>query len=139
LRPIRSAYCTSRNKKLGLRLQGFQRAVKAKTDGIVAFAACTASSPTRDIRNQEVRNKIFVGVAGRNVTVGIVCAVVQCHVTGVCVKHGYDLGFSVPVGNVVLYQLEVENKSRKNAFKLQGSDTERHLHIGQLHWDVDSK
>ena len=52
-------------------------------------------------------------------------------------KHRCDLGLGVPVANVILDELKVEDCRRQVAFKLQGTDAEYDFHIGQIHRDVD--
>src|SRR6185437_6130670 len=72
-----------------------------------------------NVASLEVSEKIFVGIARRNVAVGVVGGVVQCQATGVCMKHRCDLGLCVPVPDLILDELKVEDRRRKIAFKLQ--------------------
>jgi hypothetical protein len=87
----------------------------------------------------QVSDELFVGIAGRHVSFGIVRAVVQCHVARIRVKDRNNLGLGVPVGDVVLDELKVENGGWQIPFERQGTDTERHLHFCQRHRNVDVK
>jgi hypothetical protein len=62
----------------------------------------------------EVSDEILVRIACGYVAVGIVGAIVQCHVAGVRVKDRCDLGLGVPVGNVILDEAKVENQAGRS-------------------------
>jgi hypothetical protein len=67
----------------------------------------------------QVSDELLVGIAGRYVPFGVVGAVVQGHVASVRVKDGDDLRLGVPIGDVVLDKLKVENRSRQISFERQ--------------------
>src|SRR5262249_38938214 len=87
----------------------------------------------------QVRDEKPVGVAGRYVPVGVIGPVIQRRVAGIRVKDGDDLGIGLPLGDVILDEQKVKNRSGQISFERQGADTEYHLHVCQLHRDIDVK
>ena len=76
----------------------------------------------------QVRDKILVGIAGRDISVSIVGAIFQRHMAGVGVKDGNGLGFCFPLGDIILDKLHMEDRSRQISFERQGADTEYDLY-----------
>ena len=69
----------------------------------------------------EVADKVLVGIARRDVPVGVIGDVVQPHMAGIRVKYGDDLRLGMPIGDVIFDELEVENRSREIAFECQSA------------------
>jgi hypothetical protein len=63
----------------------------------------------------DVTDKLLVGIACRYAPVGVIGDIVQRHMGGIRVEHGDDLRLGIPIGDVILDQLEMENRSRKIA------------------------
>jgi len=80
----------------------------------------------------QVSDELLVGIPCRHVAFGVVRAVVQRHVGRIRVKDRNNLGLGVPVGDVVLDELKVEDGSRQIPFDRQGTDTERRLHFSNF-------
>jgi hypothetical protein len=53
-------------------------------------------------------DEVLVGIAGRDVSVGVIGDVVQCHMASIRVKYGDDLRLGSPIGDVIFNELEVE-------------------------------
>lgn len=77
----------------------------------------------------QVSDEPLVRIAGRHHPFGIVRLVVQRHVARIRVKDRKDLGPGVPVGNIFLDEVKVENGSWQISLERQGSDTEGHLYF----------
>jgi hypothetical protein len=54
-------------------------------------------------------------------------------------KDGDDFGVGVPAGRVIPDKLKVEDRSGQIPLERQGGNTEHHLHVRQLHRDIDVK
>jgi hypothetical protein len=69
----------------------------------------------------EVADKVLVGIARRDLPVGVIGDVVQRHMASIRVKYGDDLRFGIPIGDVIFDELELENRSREIAFECQSA------------------
>src|SRR4029453_14968620 len=58
---------------------------------------------------------------------------------GVGVKDRDDLRLCIPIGDVILDELHVEDRGRQVPFELQGADTEHHLHVRQFYRNINVK
>ena len=75
----------------------------------------------------QVRDKVFVRIAGCHIPFVVVRLVVQRHVARIRVKDRDHLSLGIPVGDVVLDELKVEDRSRQIPFERQGRDTKDSL------------
>jgi hypothetical protein len=85
-----------------------------------------------DAALHEVGDEIFVWIARGDVPIPVVSFVMQCHVAGIGVEYGDNLGPCSPIGNIIRDQLHVEYGSGQISLEGQGGDTEhnpdgRHL------------
>ena len=87
----------------------------------------------------EARDQLLVGVPGPDVAFGVVGRVVQRDVACVGVEDRDNLRRRAPVRDVARDALKVDDRRRQVSFERQGADTEHHLHVCQLHWNIDMK
>jgi heme/copper-type cytochrome/quinol oxidase subunit 2 len=52
-------------------------------------------------------------------------------------KDRNDFRLGIPIGDVILDELHVEDRGRQVPFELQGADTEHHLHVRQFHGNIN--
>jgi hypothetical protein len=69
----------------------------------------------------DVADKVLVGIARRDVPVGVIGDVLQRHMASIRVKYGDDSEFGIPIGDVIFDEQEVENRSREIAFECQSA------------------
>jgi hypothetical protein len=56
----------------------------------------------------QAADQVLVGIASRDVPVGVIDDIVQRHMASIRVKHGDDLRLGIPVGNITFDELELE-------------------------------
>ena len=62
----------------------------------------------------QVRHEVLVGIAGGNVSIGIVGGIMQRHMAGIGMKDSDDLRLGVGVGDIIGDELKVENRGRQS-------------------------
>lgn len=82
---------------------------------------------------------VLVWITGFDHPFGIVGFVSQNGMAGISVEDRDDLGLGVGFGNVLRYELEMENACRQISFEGQASDVECDLDFFQFHRDIDMK
>jgi len=84
----------------------------------------------------QVRDEFFVRIAGCHIPFGVVRLVVQSHWPAFVWKTPDHLSLGVPVGDVVLDELKVEDRSCRS-LRTSRKDTEGNLHFAtSLNIDV---
>ena len=65
----------------------------------------------------QISNEVPVGIAGGNITVGVISRVMQRHVACIGVKDRHDLGLGLPVGDVVHDEVKMKDGRGQIAFE----------------------
>ena len=87
----------------------------------------------------QVLDEFLVRIARRNISVSVVRLVVQRHVAGICVEHRDDVRLRIPIGDVTLDELKVEDGSRQVSFERQGADAVHRPDVRHFDGDIDMK
>jgi hypothetical protein len=104
----------------------------------VSLGGCTTKL-NADSTLDEFGNERLVGVARLYVPFLVVGVIVQGHMTSVGMKYGNDLRLGIPVCNVILQDLNVEERGWQIPFEGQSAHAEYDFHFRQLHGNVDVK
>src|ERR1700759_4039814 len=79
-------------------------------------------------------DKILVRIAGRHIPIGVVRVVIRRHVARIGVKNRNNLSRGVPIGDVALNELKVENGNGRSPFLLPLVLREYRYEAVSLNW-----